>query len=89
MPLRSALVQVNSRPNGGLGSLLVMRSFDDYPLIMKTSEVAEMLGIADVKQVREMTREGRLPAFREPGARRWLFDRDVLLGFLRSTRVNP
>jgi len=67
------------------------RSFDDYPPIMGSADVAELLLIPTVNTVRRMAREGRIPAYRDPGARKWRFNRDELLAWLHSdaTKVNP
>ena len=63
---------------------------DDYPEIMDSAEVAELLG-HPVKTIQIWCRAGMLPAHREAGAKVWRFDRDELLAWLRSdeTRVNP
>jgi excisionase family DNA binding protein len=57
---------------------------------MNTDGVAELLG-HPVKQIQIWAREGRIPAHREPGVRRWWFFRDDLVEWLRSdeTRVKP
>ena len=66
------------------------RSFDDYPKIMDTAQVAEMLRISRPDTVRAMAREGRIPVHREAGARTWWFDRDELIEWMRSeTKVTP
>ena len=66
------------------------RSFDDYPEVMDSAQVAELLLISNVQQVQRMAREGRIPAHREPGVRLWRFDRDELLAWLKTeTRVKP
>jgi hypothetical protein len=63
------------------------RSIDDYPKFMDSHQVAERPG-HPVKQIQVWSRERRIPAHREPGARRWWFDRNELLMWLRAeTRV--
>lgn len=43
-----------------------------------------------VAQIQKWAREGRIPANREPGTRRWRFDRDELIAWLKSeAKVNP
>ena len=65
------------------------RKFNHYPEIMDTEDVAELLGYA-VTEIRVLARTGRLPAHREPGTRRWRFDRDELIAWLRrEARVRP
>jgi len=65
------------------------RAFDDYPSVMNSAQVAELLLIPSVQTVRRMAQEGRIPAYRS--ASQWQFDRDELLAWLRSdaTRVKP
>ena len=46
------------------------RAFDDYPLVMNTAQVAEMLGFPSIKTVQVLVRKGRIPAHRLPGARK-------------------
>ena len=67
------------------------RSFDDYPPVMNTTQVAEMLGLPSIKTVQVLVRKGRIPAHRLPGARRYWFLRDEIVDWLRSdaTRVTP
>ncbi len=66
------------------------RSFDDYPSVMNSAQVAEMLG-HPVKQIQVWSREGRIPPHRDPGAHEWWFDRDEIVEWLASeaTRVTP
>ena len=67
------------------------RSFDGYPLVLDTAQVAEMLGLPSIKTVQVLVRKGRLPAHRLPGARRYWFLRDEIIDWLLSdeTKVNP
>jgi len=60
------------------------RSFDDYPPVMDSADVAEMLGLSNIKQIQQMVRDGRLPARRLPGGRQYRFLRDELVEWLRS-----
>ncbi|MGZ5383867.1 MAG: hypothetical protein ACXWH0_07795 [Acidimicrobiia bacterium] len=53
-----------------------LRSFDDYPPVMNSHEVAEMLGPSNVKLVQQMAKEGRIPVRRLPGGRRYRCLRD-------------
>ncbi|MCY3578965.1 MAG: helix-turn-helix domain-containing protein [Acidimicrobiia bacterium] len=46
--------------------------------VMDAKEVAELLGM-DVLKVRRYAREGRLPAYRLPGARTFMFFREEVL----------
>ena len=65
------------------------RSFDDYPKIMSTAQVAELIGYK-VNRIRLLAQEGRIPAHREAGARAWWFNRDELIEWIRSaTKVTP
>ena len=67
------------------------RAFDDYPLVMNSAQVAEMLNLPSIKTVQTLVRKGRLPAHRLPGARRYWFLRDEIVEWLESdeTRVTP
>ena len=67
------------------------RSFDDYPPVRNSAQVAEMLNLPSIKTVQTQVRKGRLPAHRLPGARRYWFLRDEIIDWLRSdeTRVDP
>ncbi len=66
------------------------RSFDDYPEVMDSAQVAEMLLISTVQQVQRMAREGRIPGHRDPGDHAWWFDRDELVAWLKTeARVKP
>jgi excisionase family DNA binding protein len=67
------------------------RGFGDYPLVMNSAQVAEMLNLPSIKTVQVMVRKGRIPAHRLPGARRYWFLRDEIVEWLESdaTRVTP
>lgn len=58
----------------------------DYPQVLDTAMVAEMLGM-NVQVVRRMAREGTIPAYRLPGGRSFRFFRDEVLGWLKSFPV--
>jgi excisionase family DNA binding protein len=56
---------------------------DSYPQILKTEQVAEILGW-DVRKVRREARAGRLPAYRLPGERTFRFFRDEIVEWPKS-----
>lgn len=56
--------------------------------LLVSADVAEILAI-DVQVVRRFVREGRLPAYRLPGARRYYFFKDEIFAWLRSHAVVP
>jgi excisionase family DNA binding protein len=51
-------------------------------------QVAELLHVSE-KTVFNMTRDGRLPARRLPGSRRYLYVRQEILDLLDQTRTGP
>lgn len=55
----------------------------EYPPILKTEQVAAILGW-DVRKVRREARAGRLPAYKMPGDTRYRFFRDEMVEWLRS-----
>ncbi len=59
---------------------------EDYPQVLDTALVAEMLSM-NVQVVRRMAREGTIPAYRLPGGRSFRFFRDEVLGWLKSFPV--
>lgn len=61
---------------------------DDYPQVLDTAMVAEMLGM-NVQVVRRMARDGGIPAYRLPGGRSFRFFRDEVLDWLRGFPVQP
>lgn len=63
-----------------------MARAEDYPRVLDTAMVAEMLGM-NVQVVRRMAREGQLPAYRLPGGRSFRFFRDEVIEWLRSYPV--
>jgi excisionase family DNA binding protein len=66
------------------------RAFDDYPAMITTDDVADLLG-HPAMTIRRWCRVGMIPAHRNPGSQIWRFDRDQLIAWLRSdaTRVTP
>lgn len=61
-------------------------TWDDYPPIMDTADVAELLHL-NVEVVRRKARTGEIPARRMPGVRTsYLFDRDELRAWWESLR---
>jgi nitrogen PTS system EIIA component len=59
---------------------------DEYPEILGTAHVAEMLGM-NIQMVRKYAREGRIPAYRLPGGRSFRFFRDEIIDYLKQHRV--
>lgn len=59
---------------------------EDYPQVLDTAMVAEMLGM-NVQVVRRMAREGTIPAYRLPGGRSFRFFRDEVLEWLKGFPV--
>lgn len=66
------------------------RSLDDYPPVMNSAQVAELLGYP-VTTIQALAREGRIPVRRLPGTRQYRFLKDEIIAWLHSddTRVNP
>ena len=60
---------------------------DDYPPVLNTEQVAELL-MLDIDTVRRLARDERLPAHRLPGGRSFRFLRDELLEWLRRQPAN-
>lgn len=56
---------------------------DEYPPIMSSEQVAEMLGM-NVQMVRLAAREGRLAAYRLPGGRAYKFFREEVFDWLKK-----
>jgi excisionase family DNA binding protein len=59
-----------------------------YPPIITTAQVAELLDI-NPRTVLMMASDGRLPASRLPGSRKFHFFLDDVLGTLRQNMVTP
>jgi len=64
-----------------------MAAADDYPPVLDTTMVAELLGM-NVQVVRRMAREGTIPSYRIPGGRAFRFFRDEVLEWLRGFPVH-
>ena len=60
---------------------------EDDDAILTTAQVAAMLDLS-VKTVIQMAKDGRLPARRLPGARKYLFFRREILDLLDRAHVN-
>ena len=63
-------------------------SGEEYPEVMDSAMVSEMLGM-NIQVVRRMAREGEIPAYRLPGGRTFRFFRDEVLEWLRGYPVVP
>jgi excisionase family DNA binding protein len=65
----------------------VARQPFDYPPIMDTAMVGELLQMSPV-HVRRLAREGVIPAYRIEGVRAFKFKRDEVLNWFESQRVD-
>ena len=65
-----------------------MAGADEYPEVMDSAMVAEMLGM-NVQVVRRMAREGQIPAYRLPGGRTFRFFQEEVLDWLKGYPVVP
>ena len=65
-----------------------MARSEDYPQVLDTAMVADMLGM-NVQVVRRMAREATIPAYRLPNGRSFRFFRDEVLDWLKSFPVQP
>ena len=63
------------------------RQPNDYPPIMDTSMVGELLQMSPV-HVRRLAREGVIPAYRIEGVRAFKFKRDEVLSWFEGQRVD-
>ena len=61
---------------------------DRYPPILTTAQVAELLGL-NVRTVMVMANDGRLPASRLPGSRKYHFVLEDVLATLARHRIQP
>jgi excisionase family DNA binding protein len=59
---------------------------DQYGPILSTAQVATLLGL-NPQTVQQMAKDGRLPAHRLPGARKYLFFQEDVVTFLRQHAV--
>jgi excisionase family DNA binding protein len=60
----------------------------DYPPILSTGQVAELLGLS-TRTVMNMAADGRLPARRLPGSRKYQFFLKEIIEALDANRVVP
>jgi excisionase family DNA binding protein len=65
----------------------VARQPNDYPPIMDTSMVGELLQMSPV-HVRRLAREGVIPAYRIEGVRAFKFKRDEVLAWFEGQKVD-
>lgn len=61
---------------------------ETYPAILTTAQVAEMLDL-NVRTVLNMAGDGRLPASRLTGSRKFHFSRDQIIETLKANTVVP
>ena len=61
---------------------------EGYPPVLTTVQVAELLDLTP-QTVQQMAKDGRLPAHRLPGARKYLFFTEDVLRFVRQHPVRP
>ena len=59
-----------------------------YGPVLTTAQVATLLDL-NPQTVQQMAKDGRLPAHRLPGARKYLFFLDDVLSFVRQHAVRP
>ena len=64
-----------------------MPQTSDFPPVLDTAMVAELLGM-NVQVVRRMAREGSIPCYRIPGGRPFRFFRDEVLEWLKGFPVH-
>jgi excisionase family DNA binding protein len=64
-----------------------MAQTSDYPPVLDTAMVADLLGM-NVQVVRRMAREGSIPCYRIPGGRPFRFFRDEVLDWLKGFPVH-
>ena len=60
-----------------------MSEVSDYPPIMTAVQAAEFLSVHP-EYLRQMVRDGRVPAHKIPGGRGWRFLRDELVDWIRE-----
>ncbi|NNE97052.1 MAG: helix-turn-helix domain-containing protein [Acidimicrobiales bacterium] len=61
---------------------------ETYPAILTTAQVAEMLDL-NVRTVLNMAGDGRLPASRLAGSRKFHYSRDQIIETLKANTVDP
>lgn len=59
-----------------------------YGPVLTTAQVAKLLDL-NPQTVQQMAKDGRLPAHRLPGARKYLFFMDDVLAYVRQHAVHP
>jgi excisionase family DNA binding protein len=64
-----------------------MQRSEQYPPVLDTEMVAELLGM-NVQVVRRLAREGQIPSYRLPEGRTYRFFRDEVLEWLRGFPVH-
>lgn len=60
----------------------------DYPAILSAEQVAEILGL-NIRTVYVMAADGRMPASRLPGNRKFHFRLEEIIDLLEAHRVKP
>ena len=60
----------------------------EYGPVLTTAQVAKLLDL-NPQTVQQMAKDGRLPAHRLPGARKYLFFLEDVLAFVRQHAVKP
>ena len=60
----------------------------DYPSIISAEQVAEILGL-NIRTVYVMAADGRMPASRLPGSRKFHFLLEEIITLLEAHRVSP
>ena len=65
-----------------------LRQFQPENPVLTSEEVAELLGVS-AKTVVNMAKNGRLPARRIPGTRRYLFFEREIFEVLEASKVGP
>ena len=60
----------------------------DYPSILSAEQVAEILGL-NIRTVYVMAADGRMPASRLPGSRKFHFLLEEIIALLEAHRVSP
>src|SRR5947199_7704733 len=71
-----------------LESLAMAGETPEYGPVLTTAQVAQLLDL-NPQTVQQMAKDGRLPAHRLPGARKYLFFLEDVLGFVRQHKVHP
>ncbi len=69
---------------GGMWSTFTVTNLKDFPPVLNSAQVAEILSLPSNRTVQHLVRTGRLPAYRIPGVRRYWFFRDEITAWLES-----